>query len=135
MKGSTTILILSLLLIAFLFFSCKDQAGNDSAIEIIKQSETGWEGTITWEKFLTNVAGLEGNISWKAVPLNGNNSQLRVVEVNIIKNRNGRANTVKIQWQVNIETRFNKISYFDINGIPQSLQSGMYAIEIWSIEN
>jgi len=135
MKKWVTILLSSVLLIAFLSFSCKGQAENDRAIEIIKEFVTGWEGNITWEKFLTNVAGLEGNISWKAVPLNGNNSQLRVVEVNIIKNRNGRANSVKIQWQVNIETQFNKISYFDINGIPQSLQSGMDEIEIWSIEN
>ena len=135
MKRLTTILILSLLIVAFLFSSCKDQGVNDNAIGIIKQSEADWEVGITWEKFLSKAAGLEGNIKWKAFAADENKSQLRAVEVNIIKNNKSAVDTLWIQWQVNTETRFSKIAYFTINGIPQSLQSGIYTLERWTMEN
>jgi hypothetical protein len=130
-----TILYLSSIIVVLLFVSCnKDQVANDNAIEIIKQSKAAYED-VTWENFLTRAAGLEGNIKWKAFTLDENNPELKVVELNIIKNHKGVVDTLQIQWKVNNKTRFSKLSYFTISRKPQSLYLGMFTLECWITEN
>lgn len=137
-NGKTTrnIILGIMALIAFLNYdsiiSIFKPNESDKAIEIVKQSNANSE-SYTWGEFLTKAAGLEGRTDWTSFVLNNNNSTIRIVEANIIKTHKGLIDTLRIQWKVNTETKFCKSCYFEINGKPESMISGMMDLELWTI--
>jgi hypothetical protein len=114
--------------------SSKMEEQNNIAISIIKQSTANGEIS-TWEQFLTNAAGIEGNIKWRAFDSEEKSPNIKVVEVTVIKKHKTDQDILMIQWKVNIESKYCKIAYIAVNEKPQSLLLGLMTIEGWTLDN
>ncbi|NUQ80802.1 MAG: hypothetical protein HUU10_04250 [Bacteroidetes bacterium] len=113
--------------------SKKEVTGESEAdkkiIDIVRKSDAMGEG-VNWETFIAHAAGLKGKIDWRY--FRGEEKQ-HVVELKMLHydDKTAAVDTLRMQWQVNPETGFNKLSYFAINSVAQPKMLGMMKLELW----
>ena len=116
-----------LLFITVLGQGC-DVGLSQKSVDIVKNDVLA-DGRTT-EIYVASVAGVSGIVKWDEFRPEGYESYVRVVEVNISRKTDQKSHSAKIQWLVNIDTKFVELKYLEIDGKAKNLYTGMVELEL-----
>ena len=127
------ILFLTMIFIFGFLIGCESAS---SDIQAVKKT-TFYGQNITIEDALNNVAGIKGEIEWRAFKPSehADNPDIVCIEANISKmDKKGEGRKAKVQYLYNRKNKVAKIGYIEIDGKPQSILSGAIMLQLLSLE-
>lgn len=116
-----------LLLITVVGQGC-DVGLSQKSVDIVKDDVLK-DGRTT-EIYVASVAGATGKVGWSEFRPEGYESHVRIVEVNISRTTDQEPHSAKIQWLVNMDTKYVELKYLEIDSEAKNLFTGMVELEL-----
>ena len=114
-----------------IFNKIKDALGSD--IQIVKDSKMDFgNSTMTVREWIGALVGIRGAANWKEFVTPEN---IHIVQVDLSRKINRKNESARIQWMVNPDTKFVKMSAIEINSKAEQLLVGVFLLSPWAMES
>jgi hypothetical protein len=132
---------LSIFILALTIFNCSPseppKPPEPKPEEIFSSTIMPDDNKTTFGNFFGGLAGLRGDLKITSFTAEGEtNPDVKIIEVNVDKkDEKVKLKTLKVQYQMNVKTKFIRAVAIEINGKPESIFSGASLMAIMYMES
>ena len=109
----------------------KNALGRD--IQIVQESKMAFgNNTMTIQEWVGALVGIRGTANWSEFVTSEN---IHIVQLDLSRKIKDKDNKASIQWMVNPDTKYIKMSYLGINGESKPKYIGIFELSVWAAES
>ena len=112
-----------------IFRAIDDALGSD--IQIVKDTKMNFgNSTMTTQEWIGALVGIRGTANWTEFVTSEN---IHIVQVDISRKTNRKKESASIQWKVNPDTKFVKMSAIKVNGKEEPILLAVFLLSPWAM--